>query len=231
MKFERDLFEFHGVHRASDMTFPAKNPFTAAPLAPPSSGNKSHVNAPTRRKTNRFLQAGCMALCLAGAVGAAQGAGDPQATDAGTVLSFALPLATAGVHLWQGDREGLKQLAFTWTSSVVLAEALKQGTNRTRPDGSNDLSFPSGHAARAFAAAAHVNRRHGLQAAWPLYAGAVAVGWTRVQARRHDWLDVTGSLLLSEWMARTWSTPHEQAPRLSASRADGQWQLTVSWPL
>lgn len=178
-----------------------------------------------------LTQAGWIALCLAGVLGTAQAAGDPQVTDAGTVLSYALPLATAGVHLWQGDREGVKQLAFTWTSSVVLAEALKQGTNRTRPDGSNDLSFPSGHAARAFAAAAHVNRRHGLDAAWPLYVGAVAVGWTRVQAKRHDWLDVTGSLLVSEWMARTWSTPFEQAPRLAASRADGQWQLTLSWPM
>lgn len=213
------------------MTFPAKKPFTGTPLAPAFSGYKSHVTAPTRRKTNSLLRAGCMAWCLASGLGTAQAAGDPQVTDAGTVLSFALPLATAGVHLWQGDREGLKQLAFTWTSSVVLAEALKQGTNRTRPDGSNDLSFPSGHAARAFAAAAHVNRRHGLDAAWPLYVGAVAVGWTRVQAKRHDWLDVTGSMLVSEWMARTWSTPYERAPRLAASRAEGQWQLTLSWPM
>jgi membrane-associated phospholipid phosphatase len=213
------------------MTSPAHKPFTAPSLVPALTGKQGPCTPAPRRRSSGFPQAGWLALCLGFAVGTVQAAGDPQVTNAGTVLSFALPLATAGAHFWQGDREGLKQLAFTWSSSVVLAEALKQGTNRTRPDGSNDLSFPSGHAARAFAAAAHVNRRHGMQAAWPLYAGAVAVGWTRVQARRHDWLDVTGSLLLSEWMARTWSTPHEQAPRLAASRADGPWRLTVSWPL
>lgn len=171
------------------------------------------------------------AVVLVALAGPVRAAGDPRATDAGTVMSFAMPLGAAAAQWWMGDREGVRQLAFTWSSSVVIAEALKQGTNRTRPDGSNDLSFPSGHATRAFAVAAHVNRRYGMEAAWPLYAGAVAVGWTRVQARRHDWLDVAGSLAVSEWMARTWSSPRAGAPAIAAARTEGGWQLQLSWAL
>ena len=171
------------------------------------------------------------AIVLAAAIDRAHAAGDARVTDAGTVLSFAMPLGAAAAQWWIGDRDGVRQLAFTWTSSVVIAEALKQGTNRTRPDGTNDLSFPSGHAARAFAVASHVNRRYGMEAAWPLYAGAVAVGWTRVQARRHDWLDVAGSLVVSEWMARTWSSPRMGAPAVAAARTEGGWQLQLSWAL
>ena len=183
------------------------------------------------RNTWRAVLPALTAIVLAIAVGRTQAAGDPRATDAGTVMSFAIPLGAAAAQWWLGDREGVRQLAFTWTSSVVIAEALKQGTNRTRPDGSNDLSFPSGHAARAFAVAAHVNQRYGMEVAWPLYAGAAAVGWTRVQARRHDWLDVAGSLAVSEWMARTWSSPRGGTPAVAAARTEDGWLVHLSWSL
>ena len=160
----------------------------------------------------------------------ARAAGDDRATEAGTVASFLVPLGTAAVEAWRGDREGLGQLTLTWTSTVAVAEVLKNTTGKTRPDRTNDLSFPSGHAARAFGAAAYVNRRHGFEVAWPLYAASLAVGWTRVQAQRHDWVDVAGSAVLAELMARTWTT-RTRAPAVAAMKTPDGWSVQLQLPL
>ncbi len=120
----------------------------------------------------------------------------------GDHLSVALPLGTVAYELWRGDREGAWQLTQTLALTVGVTEVLKNTTDVQRPDGSNNKSFPSGHAARVFPVAAYMRQRHGLEKAWPLYVAATYVGFTRVQAKRHRWQDVAGSALLAEGMAQ-----------------------------
>lgn len=79
---------------------------------------------------------------------------------------------------------------------------LKRTTHVERPDRSNDESFPSGHASRAFSAATYMHRRHGFESAWPLYLAATYVGYTRVHEGRHRWGDIVGSAAVSA--AATW---------------------------
>ena len=140
---------------------------------------------------------------------------------AGDILATAMPLATLGVELWRGDFEGAGQYAMTFGVAAGGAEVLKRTTNVQRPDGSNDLSVPSGHAARAFSSAAYVRARHGLLPSLPLYAAAVYVGHTRVDARRHRWGDVLGAALLAEASAAWLVTPANRPTRLSVM-ADGE---------
>lgn len=129
---------------------------------------------------------------------------------AGDFLATVMPLATLGTELYRGDREGARQYAITFATATLGTEALKHVTHVERPDGSNDQSFPSGHAARAFSAAAYVRERHGLEAAAPLYLAALYVGHTRVAAKRHRWADVAGAALVAEasatWLVRR--APH-----------------------
>ena len=131
-------------------------------------------------------------------------AGNDAERRAGDVLSYALPVATLGTELWRGDRQGAWQFAESFVVTVTATELLQRTTGVERPDHSNDRSFPSGHAARAFAAATYVHRRHGLESAWPLYALATYVGYTRVQANRHRWADIAGAAgvaaLSSGWL-------------------------------
>lgn len=141
---------------------------------------------------------------------------------AGDVLSLALPLATLGTEWWRGDTEGMRQYAWTFGLTTGSAELLKRSTKVTRPDGSNDLSFPSGHAARAFSAAAYVRQRHGLMPSVPLYAAALYVGHTRVDARRHRWADVLGAAALAEVSAHWLVTPKGDAGRSLALGWDGE---------
>ncbi|MFO1217828.1 MAG: phosphatase PAP2 family protein [Burkholderiaceae bacterium] len=139
---------------------------------------------------------------------------------AGDVLASAIPLATLGTELWRGDREGAWQYGLAFVATTAGAEALKHAVHSERPDGSNDLSFPSGHAARAFSAAAYVRQRHGVEAALPLYAAALYVGHTRVAAHRHRWADVAGAALLAEASA-AWLVERRIGPNAALSAEIG----------
>lgn len=151
--------------------------------------------------------AGALLLLVAGAAQADSG------RRAGDFLSLALPLATLGTEWWRGDREGARQYALSFVATTGSTEVLKRVTGVERPDRSNDLSFPSGHAARAFSAAAYVRARHGLVPSVPLYAAALYVGHTRVEARRHRWQDVLGAAALAEVSAHWLVSPKGQDKR------------------
>lgn len=131
-------------------------------------------------------------------------------TRVGDVLENALPASAAAIELWRGDREGLWQLGSSFTVTLLATQALKKGLDVRRPDGGVE-SFPSGHAAKAFAAATYMHRRHGLDSAWPWYAAAGYVGWTRVNANRHRWGDVAGSAVLAGLSSWWLVTPAESA--------------------
>lgn len=71
--------------------------------------------------------------------------------------------------------------------------AMKAMIHEERPDHSDDKSFPSGHAAMAFAAARSIDKEFRKASIWiPIagYAAATAVGVQRVARDRHHWYDV-----------------------------------------
>ena len=71
--------------------------------------------------------------------------------------------------------------------------ALKAMIKEERPDHSDNKSFPSGHAAMAFAAARSIDKEFRKDCIWiPIagYAAATAVGIQRVARDRHHWYDV-----------------------------------------
>jgi membrane-associated phospholipid phosphatase len=71
-----------------------------------------------------------------------------------------------------------------------IVQVGKASTRRTRPDGSNDNSLPSGHAATTFATASVVQRHFGWAAGVPAYAFGAYVGAARMSANRHHLSDV-----------------------------------------
>jgi hypothetical protein len=73
------------------------------------------------------------------------------------------------------------------TESIVFG--MKQATRRDRPTG-ECCSFPSGHAAAAFAAAAVLERHLGYRLSWPALAGATYVATSRLVDNRHFLSDV-----------------------------------------
>ncbi len=77
--------------------------------------------------------------------------------------------------------------------AYVGKTALKAMIKEERPDHSDNKSFPSGHAAMAFAAARSIDKEFRKESIWiPIagYAAATAVGIERVANDRHHWYDV-----------------------------------------
>jgi membrane-associated phospholipid phosphatase len=111
---------------------------------------------------------------------------------------------TAGPWLWAKAKGiGLEALASEATLSVT--GLLKDSTNRTRPDKSNDQSFPSAHASKAFAlsslgrrnlAAIDMNDglRTGLDVGFTTL--GVATAWARVEGKKHYPSDVLAGAAL-----------------------------------
>ena len=71
----------------------------------------------------------------------------------------------------------------------ATAATLKHAIRRPRPDG-EARSFPSGHAAGAFAAATVIQRHYGVKGAIPAFSAAVLISGARLQANSHYPTDI-----------------------------------------
>ncbi len=85
----------------------------------------------------------------------------------------------------------------------MLVEPIKYATQRARPDGSNDLSFPSGHAAVTFAGATVLERHLGWKKAALAYVVAAYVASSRMHDNRHYLSDVVFGAALGTVAGRT----------------------------
>ena len=85
----------------------------------------------------------------------------------------------------------------------MLVEPIKFAANRERPDGSNHLSFPSGHAAITFAAAAVIERHLGWKRSLAAYAIAAYVSTSRLHDNRHYLSDVVFGAAVGTIAGRT----------------------------
>ena len=74
--------------------------------------------------------------------------------------------------------------------SQVMVQALKVTVRRDRPDHSNNMSFPSGHSASAFATATVLQRYYGWKVGAPAYAVGSYVALARMSWNRHHASDV-----------------------------------------
>lgn len=103
-----------------------------------------------------------------------------------------------GGPLVGGDMPGFWQAGASIGVGFGVAEGLKQVVHEERPDGSGNDSFPSGHTAFSFAAAATMQRRYGWEVGLPATAVAALVGFARVKADKHHWYDVVAGAAIGE---------------------------------
>ena len=87
--------------------------------------------------------------------------------------------------------------------SQAIVQTVKVSVRRERPDASNNLSFPSGHSASAFATATVLQRHYGWKAGVPAYAFGSYVALARMAWNRHHATDVVMGAGLGIASART----------------------------
>ena len=164
------------------------------------------------------------------ACGCAQADTTQKWNTASNVLTAAVPAMAAGMVLHQGDATGARELALSLGSALAAAELLKNTVHSTRPDGSDNKSFPSAQTALAFAEAGFVDERYAqTYGAWvpaAAYGTAALTGVARVQAKKHHWGDVLAGGALGWGSARLWTEPLAGG-RLSVLPAQGG--LAVAW--
>ncbi len=96
--------------------------------------------------------------------------------------------------------EKLKVTAETLAEAFALSQALtlslKYSVKRTRPDGSDNTSFPSGHVSGAFAIATVLESLHGPKYGIPAYAISTLIALSRMDANKHYLSDVLAGALI-----------------------------------
>ncbi len=130
----------------------------------------------------------------------------------GDFISFKiLPVYSAASTFYNSDWDtwydydwaGLKQLVVVNLVKSTVTDRLKETIDETRPNGMGNDSFPSGHTSNAFAHAAFIHRRYGINQAIVPYTLATFVGYSRVQAKWHYVHDVLAGAaigFLSAWI-------------------------------
>ena len=123
-------------------------------------------------------------------------------------LKFMLP-ATVGLFAAGRWAEGTRFRAFSYDATQALivnglyTEIFKKAAHRTRPDGSDTLSFPSGHASTAFAWATVAQSHYGWKVGVPSYLAASAIGFSRISNNRHHLSDVLAGATIGYITGRT----------------------------
>ena len=111
-------------------------------------------------------------------------------------LGIGLPLVTDG----DDELNHLLRTLDAVITSELITESLKRVTGEERPDGSDDLSFPSGRATAAFAVARMESEYHPEQA-WAWYLGAALIAESRVELDAHYVHDVVAGALIGYYTA------------------------------
>lgn len=103
-------------------------------------------------------------------------------------------LANTGLYLIE---------AFLTTQFITFVT--KESVHRTRPDKSNNLSFPSGHTSGIFTLASVLDVRYGYKAGIPSYLLASFVGLSRVKLYKHYPTDVIAGAALGIIIGRSFA--------------------------
>jgi membrane-associated phospholipid phosphatase len=139
----------------------------------------------------------------------AQGAAAASSESLGTDVAIALPVIAGGITLYKDDWKGAAQLTVDTVATVGIAYGLKHVIREQRPDKSDFQSMPSDTAALAFAPANFLWDRYGWQYGLPAYAAATFVAWSRVDAQKHHWYDVTASAALAFGVSKIFTTRYQ----------------------
>lgn len=123
------------------------------------------------------------------------------AVDIAQYTPLVIPWAMKAIG--QPTRSGWGRMATSQAFGVVAmagcVEGLKRVVGETRPDATNNRSFPSGHTAWSFLGATMIERELGWRSPWYTFGGytfASAVAMQRVVDCRHFPVDVAGGAVI-----------------------------------
>ena len=133
--------------------------------------------------------------------------------DTGDALQLAIPISAGITTLIKKDWQGTKQLALSYSTSLIITHSLKKIIRKQRPEGRNLYdAFPSGHTTSAFSGASFIQRRYGWRYGKWAYLGAAIVGVSRMEGPDgwHDIWDVLAGAGVGVGSTYIFTKPYEQ---------------------
>jgi membrane-associated phospholipid phosphatase len=168
--------------------------FSGQNLLPFAVGMAATATASTLDSPTKSLLQGACNTC--GTTGATAGGA--------TLVPLVGAMFVAGRFAPQGR---FRSASYDFAQAMIVNGAytsiLKYSAQRTRPDGSNNLSFPSGHTSSAFSLAAVANRHYGWKVGVPTYVLASGIGLSRIEKDKHYLSDVLAGATLGIIVGRT----------------------------
>lgn len=129
--------------------------------------------------------------------------------DSGSILRTLIPAVAYGTTFYLHDTEGRSQFYKSFFCNIAVTQALKKTISKTRPNGEDDESFPSGHSSVAFQGAAFIHRRYGFKYAVPAYLASSYVAWSRVESDNHFTVDVVAGAALGIASSFVFTRPYK----------------------
>jgi membrane-associated phospholipid phosphatase len=130
-----------------------------------------------------------LAACIAMSASPAFAKGEKTWATISDIGAYGLATVAIGLPIVEKDKHGAFQAAGSIAATSLITKGMKEAFPELRPDGSDRKSFPSGHTAMAFTAAASLYNRQGQSVGIPALAVATLVGVARVKADKHFWYD------------------------------------------
>ncbi len=124
----------------------------------------------------------------------------------GDALLLLLPATAFATTFYHDDPEGRVQLYKSAGTNLAVTLGLKYAIDKTRPNGEDENSFPSGHTSVTFQAASFISRRYGTPYGLLAYALATYTGYTRVQADKHYVEDVLAGAVIGVLSSYSFTT-------------------------
>ncbi len=128
----------------------------------------------------------------------------------GDVILFVLPAATLATTIIKKDKKGTWQFTKAFLFNEIVTLGLKYTIKKERPEGSNNLSFPSGHTSTTFQSAAFIHQRYGFKYSIPAYVLAGFTTYSRIDADKHDGWDVLAGAIVGVGSSFIFTTPYQQ---------------------
>jgi len=169
--------------------------FSGQNLLPLAVGAAATATASALDNGTQDLLRGACTSC--GTTGATVGGGS-------AMVPFVGALFVAGRFAPQGR---FRAATYDFAQAMIVTGAysglLKYSVGRERPDGRDNLSFPSGHTSTAFSLAAVADHHYGWKVGLPAYVLASGIGLSRIESNRHHLSDVLAGATLGLIVGRT----------------------------
>lgn len=151
-----------------------------------------------------------------------------NAERAGNIVLALLPTAALGKIIYEDDFEGGVQFTESMLLSVATTQLLKYSIDAERPNGEDNLSFPSGHTSAAFSSASFLQMRYGWAYGAPAYAAATFVAWSRVYSDNHYPRDVIAGAAIGVVSSFIFTDAYDKGVTVSPIAEKGIYGLQIS---